>query len=328
MPVIASPGSVPETLVFLSATAETLARLARGIEGGPVVGAYATGVRPGVIFPCLDPETSRHPAVRENVRLLREDGWRIIEDKDVSAEGVVSGVLNALGGPLGGRRVLVTAGGTREPVDSVRFVGNRSSGKMGIALARQAVRLGAEVTVVAANVENVEPGVEWVAVESFHELYEATLRLSGEADALIMAAAVSDFTPVSPDMEQKIRRSERLTIEFAATEDILGAVRDRYPELFVVGFAATHGDPAPDAREKLGKKGVDLVVGNDISSPGLGFGSEDNEVVIVGRQRERFIPRAVKTEVALAILQALLEEMAEKREVRHAGSNDPGHDGR
>ena len=311
MPVVESPSRAAEALVFLSATAGTLARLARGIEGGPVAGAYAAGVRPVVILPVLDSKTARHPAVRENIRLLREDGCLVV-DEVVPPEGVVSRVLNTLGGALAGRRILVTAGGTREPIDSVRFIGNRSSGKMGLSLARQAVRLGAEVTVVAANVESVEPGVEWVAVESFHELYEATLRHSGEADALIMAAAVSDFTPASPELEQKIRRSERLTIELAATEDILGAVRERYPELFVVGFAATHGDPASDAREKLGKKGVDLVVGNDISSPGLGFGSEDNEVVIVGRQREHFVPRAVKTEVALAILQALLEEMAEK----------------
>lgn len=308
--VVEAADTDPEALVFVAATAEVLARLARGIGEGPAAGAYAEGVRPVIVLPALDSGTSRHPAVRENIRLLREDGCLVVEDGDFSPEGVVSRVLGARGGPLSGWRVLVTAGGTREPIDSVRFVGNRSSGKMGLALARGAVQLGAEVTVVAANLGSSEPGVEWVPVESFHELYEATLRLCGEADALIMAAAVSDFTPVSPNLEQKIRRSERLTVELAATEDILGVVREHYPELFVVGFAATHGDPAPDAREKLGKKGVDLVVGNDISSPGLGFGSEDNEVFIVGRELERFVPRASKTEVALAILRALEEETA------------------
>jgi phosphopantothenoylcysteine decarboxylase/phosphopantothenate--cysteine ligase len=215
---------------------------------------------------------------------------------------------------LDGLRLVVTVGGTREPVDSVRFVGNRSSGKMGAAIAREAYRGGAEVSVVAANVPEVEPGVEWRAVETFSELQSETLDLCEHADALIMAAAPSDFTPASPLLDEKIRRGgrETLTLELAATPDILAGVRERCPGLFVVGFAATHGDPRPDSREKLRGKGADVVVGNDISTPGIGFGGEDNEAFIVikngseGGYEEHFVPRGPKTALASAILGHLM----------------------
>jgi phosphopantothenoylcysteine decarboxylase/phosphopantothenate--cysteine ligase len=215
---------------------------------------------------------------------------------------------------MSGFRLLVTAGGTHEPMDSVRFIGNRSSGKMGLAIAREAVRLGARVTVVAANVEQIEPGTETSAVETVEQLREEVLRNAGEADALIMAAAVSDFTPASP-VKEKIRRGEGgLTLELEATSDVLKAVRERFPDLFVVGFAATHGDPVADAREKLGSKGVDLVVGNDISREDIGFGADENEVYVVGREGERFVPRASKMDVARVILESLIKEMSKERQ--------------
>jgi phosphopantothenoylcysteine decarboxylase/phosphopantothenate--cysteine ligase len=232
----------------------------------------------------------------------------------VSPTAIVSEVLNALGGPLSGVHVLVTAGGTREPIDKVRFVGNRSSGKMGRAIAREAFRYGAEVTVVAANMEGTEPGVRWIDVETYAELEEATTKFAGEADALIMAAAVSDFTPESAT-EDKIRRggTKELDLKLVATGDILQAVRESNPALFMVGFAATHGDPVDDAREKLESKDVNLVVGNDISLSGSGFESDENEVYIVGHTGEQFVSRAPKTEVARAILGALMEEMGETK---------------
>jgi phosphopantothenoylcysteine decarboxylase/phosphopantothenate--cysteine ligase len=229
-------------------------------------------------------------------------------------EEVVAGVLGGLAGPMSGLKVLVTAGGTHEPMDSVRFIGNRSSGKMGLAVAREALRLGAEVSVVAANVEGTEPGTEWAAVETVEELRAEVLRQAGEVDALLMAAAVSDFAPASP-VKEKIRRGEGgLSLELEATPDILKAVREGYPDLFVVGFAATHGDPVPDAREKLGSKGVNLVVGNDISREDVGFGADENEVYVVGRGGERFVPRASKKDVARVILESLLKEMSKERQ--------------
>ena len=217
---------------------------------------------------------------------------------------VAARILGGLGGPLSGLKVVVTAGGTREPMDSIRFVGNRSSGKMGLAVAREALRLGAEVSVVAANVEPAEPGTGCLLVETVDERREAVLRLAQGADSLVLAAAVSDFTPPEP-VDAKIRRGGNLTVEFTATADILKAVRQTYPDLFVVGFAATHGDPVADAREKLDSKGVNLVVGNDISRPGIGFGSEENEAYVVDEAGERFVPRASKREVARVILNTL-----------------------
>lgn len=313
--VVEASAVPPEAVVFAPANAGTMARLARGI-GGAAFSFDASTVRPIVVVPELDEATAAHPAVRENVALLKADGIRVVEGAgEMSPPVEIAGsVLNAMGGPLSGLEVLITAGGTREPIDRVRVVSNRSSGKMGRAIAREAWRRGARVTVVAANVDEVEPGARWVPVETYAELEEATMRLSCEADALVMAAAVSDFTPAEVH-EGKIRRGGRkeLELKLVATGDILAAVREGNPELFMVGFAATHGDPVPDAREKLARKGVDLVVGNDVSLAGTGFGSDENEVYIVGHEGEHFVPRASKREVAGRILDALAAGIGEER---------------
>jgi phosphopantothenoylcysteine decarboxylase/phosphopantothenate--cysteine ligase len=298
----------PIDTVYAPATAGTLARLAHGLAVG---GSRTQNL---VVAPDLDEATAGHPAVRENLQRLEDDGCRVIRGASgrmASVGEVISAVLGSLGGALDGLRVVVTAGGTREPIDGVRFVGNRSSGKMGRALAREAVRMGAEVTVVAANVGEPEPGTGWVDVETVDELEEAVLAAVDDADVLVMAAAVSDFK-LAERLEGKIRRSGNLSVEFEPTTDVLKSVTGRYPKLYVVGFAATHGDPVDDAREKLGKKGVDLVVGNDISGAGIGFGSEENEVYLVGREVERFVPRASKAEVARIILETVAVEAREK----------------
>jgi phosphopantothenoylcysteine decarboxylase/phosphopantothenate--cysteine ligase len=306
--LVDGPSESPEAVLFAPAPAETLATLARGMD---------TRLSPStVVAPDLDPGTASHPAVRENLKVLQEDGYRIVEGHEggmASAKEIVAGVLGSLGGPMNGLRLLVTAGGTREPIDSVRYIGNRSSGRMGLAVAREALRLGAEVTLVAANVDSVEPGTRSHTVETVGELREAVLYRAADADALIMAAAVSDFTP-SSQVKEKIRRSSGTTsLELAPTADILEAVRERYPDLFVVGFAATHGDPVADAREKLAKKGANLLVGNDISREGIGFGAAENEVYVVGREKERFVPRASKEQVARVILDSMIAEMDEER---------------
>ena len=302
--VVREPDEAPQALVFAPATTETIARLAHSLSESPAGLAYESGVRIAIVAPEMDEGSFRHPATIENLNLLREDGCRIVESGPgamASAGEVAASVFGELGGPLEGKRILVTAGGTREPIDSVRFVGNSSSGKMGLAIAREALRLGAEVSVVAANIEGREPGVGWVPVETVDELGEAVASLAVESDALVMAAAVSDFKP-STTLKEKVRRREGLSVEFVATEDILSGVRERNPGLFMVGFAATHGDPVPDSRDKLDSKGVNLVVGNDISQEGIGFGANENEVYIVGPNRESFVPRASKREIARAIL--------------------------
>jgi len=306
--IVDEPSATPEAALYAPATADTVARLAHGLDRS--AGAIT------IVAPDLDQGTADHPAVRENLNLLREDGYRAVEGEGgamADPEAIAAKLLGALGGPMEGLRLLVTAGGTREPIDSVRFIGNRSSGKMGLAVAREALRLGADVTVVGANIEMVEAGTETRSVETAGELRDAVLDLVGKVDALVMAAAVSDFTPASP-AGQKIRRREGTTnLELAPTADILGSVTERYPDLFVVGFAATHGDPLDDARDKLERKGVDLVVGNDISGEGVGFGADENEVYVVGREEERFVPKASKQEVARVILDTMMVEMERQR---------------
>ncbi|HKH76789.1 MAG TPA: phosphopantothenoylcysteine decarboxylase, partial [Rubrobacteraceae bacterium] len=227
--VVEKPTARPQALLFAPATPATLAKLARGMSGSPALDLWLDAIRPAVAALDADADTAAHPAVLQNVRDLRGAGCQVLLGQDgamVSALEAANAVLGGLGGPLSGLRVLVTAGGTREPVDRVRVVSNRSSGKMGRAVAREAVRLGAEVTVVAANVEEREPGVQWVPVETYAELEEATLWLAREADALVMAAAVSDFTPAKVE-EGKIRRGgkKEMDLKLVATGDVLKAVR-------------------------------------------------------------------------------------------------------
>ena len=313
--LVDAPSVPPEAVLFAPAPAPTLARLARGLGGGPAF--EAAGTAPTFVAPDLDPGTAANAAVRENVSTLIEDGFRVVpglKEGMAGAGEMVARLLGGLRGPLSGLRLLVTAGGTREPIDSVRFIGNRSSGKMGLAIAREAARRGAEVTVVAANVGRAEPGTETVPVETVEELREEVLGRAGEADALVMAAAVSDFKPASPVGEKIRRGGGTMSLELEPTADVLRTVREQNPDLFVVGFAATHGDPVPDAREKLETKGADIIVGNDISLEGVGFGSDENEVYVVGRGAvgERHVPRASKERVARVILDELVARLEEK----------------
>jgi phosphopantothenoylcysteine decarboxylase/phosphopantothenate--cysteine ligase len=201
--------------------------------------------------------------------------------------------------------VLVTAGGTREPIDSVRFVGNRSSGRMGIALAEEAARRGADVTLIAANVTLPLPAVAAVPVETTAELEAAVRERFDASDVLIMAAAPADFRPAEP-LDKKISRegSEGLSIELEPTTDIVAAVAaERRADQTVIGFAAEHGEGAVErGREKLARKGLDAVVVNDISRADIGFDSTDNEVTIVLADGDREVGRRAKGEVAAAIL--------------------------
>jgi phosphopantothenoylcysteine decarboxylase / phosphopantothenate---cysteine ligase len=206
---------------------------------------------------------------------------------------------------LDGLRVLVTAGGTREPIDSVRFIGNRSSGRMGLALAEEAARRGADVTLVAANVTLQPPqGVETVTVETTGELADAVRERFPAADVLVMAAAPADFRPAVSQAGKLEREAGALSMELEPTEDIVaGVASGRRPDQTVIGFAAEHGDGAVDrGRAKLARKGLDAVVVNDISRPDIGFDTEENEVTIVFGGGEREVGRRPKSEVAAAIL--------------------------
>jgi phosphopantothenoylcysteine decarboxylase / phosphopantothenate---cysteine ligase len=324
-----------DVLVIAPATANTLAKLAHGLADNLLTSAALAATCPVVVAPAMNNHMWEHPATRANLEALRARGvtvadpgtgplaskgehgaGRLAEPADLLAE--VERVLAGRTGPrpLDGLTVLVTAGGTREPIDSVRYIGNRSSGRMGSALAEVAADLGADVTVVAANVElERDPRVTYVDVETAQELRDATLAGFGRSDVLLMAAAVVDFRPALA-AEQKIKKTpgqERMTVELELTPDILSDVAGaKRPDQTVVGFAAEHGEGALDyGRDKLRRKRLDAIVVNDISRRDIGFDAADNEVTIVTAGREQPVPRAPKREVARAVLDAVVALRAE-----------------
>ncbi|MEA2170699.1 MAG: phosphopantothenoylcysteine decarboxylase / phosphopantothenate---cysteine ligase, partial [Solirubrobacteraceae bacterium] len=219
---------------------------------------------------------------------------------------------------LEGLEVLITAGGTREPIDAVRFVGNRSSGRMGFALADEAARRGARVTVVAANVALPRnPAVDYVAVETAAELREAAVRSFQRADVLLMAAAVADYRPTmaATGKIKKDEQGEALALALERTTDVLSELSSRRRDgQLLVGFAAEAGDGAVAyGRAKLERKGLDAVVVNDIAVPGIGFDTPDNAVTVVTRDSETHLDQASKAEIARAILDMLVTERASSR---------------
>jgi phosphopantothenoylcysteine decarboxylase / phosphopantothenate---cysteine ligase len=226
-----------------------------------------------------------------------------------------------------GLRVLVTAGGTREPIDSVRYIGNRSSGRMGFALATQANRRGAEVTVIASNVALAPPlGVRVLQAATAAELATACEREFESCDVLLMAAAIADFRPSDP-AERKLKKDQGAPrIELEATQDVLsGLAARRTPRQVLVGFAAEHGEGAVGyGLDKLERKGLDAVVVNDISAPGIGFDALDNEVTILAAGgTARRVARASKEQVAMAVLDEVEQLRARKEGTHRAARADP-----
>ncbi len=270
-----------------------------------------------VVAPAMNVRMWEHPATRANVRLLVERGAVIVgPDHGELAEGEVGAgrlaqpeaihaaierVL-APAGPLAGRRVLVTAGGTREALDPVRYLGNRSSGRMGVALADAALARGAVVTTLLANAAVRPRGGTVVDTPSAAAMEEAALRLLPEHDVLLMAAAVADYRP-RVALDGKRPREGTWTLELEPTADILaGLARGRRPGQVLVGFAAETADGVERARQKRVRKGVDLIVLNDVSRPDIGFDVDDNEVVLVAADGEEHVAKAAKAVVAGAIL--------------------------
>ena len=312
-----------DALCIAPASANTIAKLAHGMADNLLTSAALASTAPLVVAPAMNNHMYEHPATRDNIGLLRARGATVVEPETgrLASRGewgvgrladpaailaALDATLGVPGGPLDGLRVLVTAGGTREPIDSVRYVGNRSSGRMGIALAEQALRRGAEVTVVAANVTPPAPaGVRVVAVETAAELLAATRDAFAGSHVLLMAAAVADFRPAQA-LAEKITKSgrDRLALELEPTDDVLEFLaRERAPGQTLVGFAAEHGEGAVErGREKLVRKGLDAVVVNDISRRDIGFDVPDNEVTIVTAGEQRQVPFGSKEAVAGAIL--------------------------
>ncbi|HEU5044716.1 MAG TPA: bifunctional phosphopantothenoylcysteine decarboxylase/phosphopantothenate--cysteine ligase CoaBC [Nocardioidaceae bacterium] len=328
-------GRSADLVVVAPATADLLARAAHGLADDLLTNTLLTARCPVLFAPAMHTEMWEHPATADNVATLRRRGALVLEP----AEGRLTGVDTGKGrlpepdeifevardvlargddaGPadLTGRRVVVSAGGTREYLDPVRFLGNRSSGRQGYAVARAAVARGAEVTVVAANVTLPDPaGAKVVRVETTEQLREAVLAAAADADAVVMAAAPADFTPsdVSGSKIKKKHDGTAPTLQLRTTPDILAELSGDRPTAgtVVVGFAAETGDESGSvldhARAKLARKGCDLLVVNDVSG-GAVFGSEHNEAVILDRSGAAVtVPRGSKQQLAHRIWDAVV----------------------
>jgi len=315
-----------DVYLIAPATAHTLAKLAAGQADNLLTAAALACRRPLIVAPAMNNAMYEHPATQANLQTLKARGVTVLEPGTgpLGSPGefgigrlpeppeLLAAVEAALAPrDLEGTRVLVTAGGTREPIDAVRFVGNRSSGRMGLALAHAARRRGADVTVVAANVAIPRPpDVAYVDVRTAQELADATAAHFAAADVLLMAAAVADYRPAEPHAGKlkKDRTGGELNLRLVRTPDVLSSLADRRrPGQLVVGFAAEHGDQARAyGRDKLVRKQLDAIVVNDVGGDGVGFESPDNEVWILTAGDERHVPKASKADVANAILDAVL----------------------
>jgi phosphopantothenoylcysteine decarboxylase/phosphopantothenate--cysteine ligase len=308
-----------DLLVIAPLTANTMAKLAYGLADDVLTEAALAHRGPVLVAPAMNPRMWAHPATQANAATLRERGVELVgPDEGETAEGElgvgrmaepeeiferIQELLGAHKGSLAGKRVLVTAGGTREPLDAVRYVGNRSSGRMGVALAAEAQRRGAEVTLIASNLSVPAPtGVHVVDAPTAADVEGATA--GSDADVVLMAAAVSDYRPSETDDAKRPKDDKRWTIELEPTADVLrGLAESRTNGQVLVGFAAeTSENGLERARAKLADKQVDLIVYNDVSREDVGFDSEDNEVVIVSAKGERVVDKAPKDAIAAAIL--------------------------
>jgi phosphopantothenoylcysteine decarboxylase / phosphopantothenate---cysteine ligase len=319
-----------DVYLIAPASANTIAKLAAGLADNLLTSCALAAGCPLVLAPAMNNRMYEHPATQANLATLRERGVHVVDpgvgrlaskgEHGVGRLAEPALLLEACEraiAPGGARqdlrelRVLVSAGGTREPIDSVRYIGNSSSGRMGFALARAARERGAEVTLLAANVAlATPPGVRRRDVSSAAELERACAEEFPGCDVLLMAAAVADFAPARP-ANGKLKKSERerLRLELEPTADILAALAaQRRDGQTLVGFAAEHGEGALEyARGKLADKRLDAIVVNDISRADIGFDSEHNEVTIIAGAHERHVPRAAKQQVAEVILDAVLQ---------------------
>lgn len=281
-----------DTIVIAPATAATISRLATGLSEDPVSATVVASRAPVVVAPAMHAEMWDHAATQRNVATLVEDGYTIVgPDTGALAGGdvgigrmvdpdVIVEALLGEDGPLSGRRVLVTAGGTREPIDPVRFIGNRSSGKMGNAVALAAARRGATVTLVTTAPAPRHPRIEVVRVETAQEMADAAWKAAEDADIAVMAAAVADFTPGDPAPAKLRRKEGPPEIKLIASPNVLGGIAEMPDRPFLVGFAAETGS-METAIEKAKTYGADMLVGNDVTAFGSEFGADTNEVVLI-----------------------------------------------
>jgi phosphopantothenoylcysteine decarboxylase/phosphopantothenate--cysteine ligase len=301
-----------------------IGKFANGIADDFLSSLYLATRAPVLMAPAMNTLMLEHDAVQRNLTTLSERGVRFVDpgqgflacgwigkgrlaEPDEIVEAADRLLRAPTGSPLLGRLVVVSAGPTYEDIDAVRYVGNRSSGKMGYAVAAEAARRGARVVLVSGPSTLPRPaGVELVQVRSAAEMHTAILPHAAQADVVVMAAAVADYTPERGPAAGKIDKSDTpLELRLVRTVDILaelGRRRGSGDRPVLVGFAAESGDPVARGREKLVRKNVDLIVANDIAAQGAGFDSDDNAVTLLSRDAEEPIPLAPKSQIAAAIL--------------------------
>jgi phosphopantothenoylcysteine decarboxylase / phosphopantothenate---cysteine ligase len=306
-----------DALLVAPATADVLAKFAQGMATDFLTTLYLATTAPVVVAPAMNVNMWNHPATQANLEILRKRGARIVEPGEgylacgmtgpgrlAENEAIVAGLMEALGASqdLARETVLITAGPTREKVDPVRYLTNRSSGRMGYALAEAASRRGARVLLISGPTALTPPGAaELTQVESAEQMRQAVLKLLPEATAVIKTAAVSDYRPKST-ASQKIKRSGPMSLELEPTVDILVEIARHKNSQIVVGFAAETQNALENARKKLASKSLDAIVVNDVSREGVGFDSDRNAVTIITHDSVVEVPETTKWEVAQLVL--------------------------
>jgi phosphopantothenoylcysteine decarboxylase/phosphopantothenate--cysteine ligase len=306
-----------DALLVAPATADTLAHFAQGIASDFLTTLYLATTAPVVVAPAMNVNMWNHPATQANLEILRKRGVKIVEPgagylacgmvgagRLAENEAIVTAVLETLGASqdLHGETILITAGPTREKIDPVRYLTNRSSGRMGFALAEAALRRGARVLLVSGPTSITPPGAaELTRVESAEEMRDAVMKLLPQATIVIKTAAVSDYRAKNA-AGQKIKRKGPMTLELESTPDILKELSAKRTSQILVGFAAETENVLENARQKLLAKNLDLIVVNDVSREGVGFDSDRNAVTIIAREEVVDVPETTKWEVAQRVL--------------------------
>ncbi len=315
-----------DVVVIAPATANTIARLAAGIADNLLTCLVLATKTQVILAPAMNDNMFQNPVTQDNLARLKARGFIIIEPtygrlasgktgqgRLAEIETIIGAVKRVLGkkGDLAGKRLVVTAGGTREPIDPVRHIGNRSSGKMGYAVAEAARDRGAEVTLISAPTWLAAPGgIEVVHVQTARQMKEAVTGAVLKADALVMAAAVADYQPKDYRRTKIKKNAPTMTVEMVRTPDILGEVKGKFLR---VGFAAESENMVANAKEKLEKKHLDLIVANDITAPDSGFGTDTNQVTMIDRNgKVESLPLLSKREVAERILDKVVGLLAKK----------------
>jgi phosphopantothenoylcysteine decarboxylase / phosphopantothenate---cysteine ligase len=311
-----------DALVVAPATSDILAKFAQGIASDFLTTLYLATNAPVIVAPAMNVNMWNHPATQANVEILRKRGVKIVEPDSgylacgmigpgrlAANESIVAAVMQALGASqdLAGETVLITAGPTREKIDPVRYITNRSSGRMGYALAEAALRRGARVLLVTGPTSIVPPdAVEVTRIETADQMRAAVLQLFSQATIVIKTAAVSDYRPKAAAI-QKLKRSGPMSLELEPTTDILAELSAKKSTQLIVGFAAETENVLENARKKLAKKSLDAIVVNDVSRDGVGFDSDRNAVTILTQDEVLEVPETTKWEVAQRVLDQIVK---------------------